>query len=52
MVSYALEYSSAMQDEASKPPPPSNSDLHVTAFIIPAQEAKAMAAQAKRMGAK
>jgi hypothetical protein len=52
VVSYALEYSSVLQDRASKPPPPSNSDLHVTAFMIPAQEANAMAAQAKRMGAK
>jgi hypothetical protein len=52
VVSYVLEYSSALQGDASKAPPPSNSDLHVTAFLIPAKDAKAMAEQAKRMGAK
>jgi hypothetical protein len=52
VVSYALRYSSAADDPTRKPPPPSNSDLHVTAFLIPAQQAKAMAARAKRVGGK
>jgi hypothetical protein len=52
VVSYALRYSSAADDPTRKPPPPNNSDLHVTAFLIPAHQAKAMAAQAKRVGGK
>ena len=50
VVSYALRYSSAADDPTRKPPVPNNSDLHVTAFLIPVKQAKAMAAEAKRMG--
>ena len=50
VVSYALRYSSAADDPSRKPPPPSNSDLHVTAFLIPVGQAKAMAAEVKRVG--
>jgi hypothetical protein len=52
VVSYALQYSSAADDPVRKPPLPTNSDLHVTAFLIPAQQAKAMAAEAARVGGK
>jgi len=50
VVSYTLQYSSAADDPTRKPPLPDNSDLHVTAFLIPMQQAKAMAAEAKRVG--
>jgi len=52
VVSYALQYSSVADDRASEQPPPSSSDLHVTAFLVPADQAKAMAAQAKRQRGK
>jgi len=51
VVSYALRYSSAAGDPTYKPPLPTNSDLRVTAFLIPAGQAEAMAAAAKRIGA-
>ena len=47
---YALRYSSATNSPIRKPPLPNNSDLHVTAFLIPVQQAKAMAAEAKPVG--
>jgi hypothetical protein len=52
VVWYALRYSSAADDPTRKPPLPNNSDLHVTASLIPAPQSKAMAAEAKRLGGK
>jgi hypothetical protein len=51
VVSYGLSYT-AIYEGHGKPGPPENQDLHVTAFLIPAQQASAMAKQAAARGAK
>jgi hypothetical protein len=52
VVSYALRYSSVAVDPFGRQPTPSNPDLHVTAFLIPAVQAEAMAARAKELSGK
>ena len=52
VVSYALRYSSLAGDATRNLPTPTNPSLHVTAFLIPAAQAQAMAAEARKLGGK
>src|SRR5262249_6987910 len=52
VVSYALRYSQVTTDTTREAPPPGTPDLHVSAFLIPAAQAQAMAAEARRLGGK
>ena len=47
VVQYSLRYMSAADRQGQEPLPPQNSDLYVNAFLIPASQAKTMAAEAK-----
>ena len=52
VVSYALRYSQTANGTTREPPLPGTPDLHVTAFLIPAAQAQAMAAEARKLGGK
>ena len=52
VVQYSLRYSSALGNPGQQPLPPQTPDLRVNAFLIPAQQTKAMVAEAKRVTGK
>jgi hypothetical protein len=49
IVSYGLRYTTSVADSLNAPPVPGNSALHVTAFLIPADQAEKMTARAKAL---